>query len=709
MIGHSHKITAISQTNNFATTARFVSASADGRICLWEIQDGRCIDSTTSIAIHRYIHPYTYKSSRHTRATLLFCIGDYSDIQVMDPQDLTVKFSISSRVEPDWISCYTLITRPEKEDQIIGMTLSGMMKVWTLAELEKKDLANSLYEDESKRLEIRHIRAVSYFVATRRMLLIVASSSWTVLDVDDMSTLVSYRIENNLRRFAAGYISNWDKVTIGYTDESISVFQLPVLALQKESSPTNGTNRPTANYFNEPNPFVVATVNGVQDNVKTCLNDTQYAFFTVDSSPGSSEKRKVTVIKSSRRDGSVLVWNQPSMDHQFMKSLPGLKNLPLKFNGTYRESLARIWQTLNESEKGSMPALNSEAVCCSLFVPSQGKLFLGRCDGIITMTYACETLACQWLTVPVERTNSRQLIGAVLLENLRYVFIPINLLFFFRMSTFASGKKNDPYSGTTRSLTEVFMLLRSNAHQSRLLYQDDRDIVVRSRGEEERMALVELEEGRDDPEEGEELVWIATADEVDFEFDRARQRLDDLKEAQRKHISRPNFGDETFEKEEKEMEITTEQITQMLVHSQRLIKMIGTSRGNEKPMQRKIRENAATTLSLTLSQITDEFRERQLKYLSDIQNRSRNVDNFLITTDSLFDAPNWEDFEASPSAELSMDQLQQFINSDREVREREKEVLAVNTSIRELNNIFKDLSQIIVDQGSIIDSFQNRL
>lgn len=47
--------------------------------------------------------------------------------------------------------------------------------------------------------------------------------------------------------------------------------------------------------------------------------------------------------------------------------------------------------------------------------------------------------------------------------------------------------------------------------------------------------------------------------------------------------------------------------------------MISGSHNKEKPMQRKLRENAAATLSLTLSQITDEFRGRQLKYLSDIQ------------------------------------------------------------------------------------------
>lgn len=138
-------------------------------------------------------------------------------------------------------------------------------------------------------------------------------------------------------------------------------------------------------------------------------------------------------------------------------------------------------------------------------------------------------------------------------------------------SSSSAPKKNESY-GTTRNLTEVFMLLRSNAQQGRLIYKDDTDIVVRSRGEEERMALVEMEDGRRGSPSEEEPVWIHTADQVEFEFERIQRKLDDLKEAQRKHISRPNFGDEAFEREEKEMEATTEQITQMLTHCQRLIR-----------------------------------------------------------------------------------------------------------------------------------------
>ncbi|ETN84731.1 WD domain, G-beta repeat protein [Necator americanus] len=144
MIGHDSPITAISPTTNLVNSTRFISASCDGHLCLWDVQDGRCIDSVSTLFIHRHMQPYTYKSSRHTRSTRLFCIGDYSDIVVMDPQDLTVVFQLSSRFVETYIY----------------------------------DLATPLYEDESKRLDLRDVKSVSFNPLNDRILLVVCSNNW---------------------------------------------------------------------------------------------------------------------------------------------------------------------------------------------------------------------------------------------------------------------------------------------------------------------------------------------------------------------------------------------------------------------------------------------------------------------------------------------------------------------------------------------------
>ncbi|CAB3403143.1 unnamed protein product [Caenorhabditis bovis] len=419
MIGHCERITAISQTINSRNITRFVSASADGHVCLWEIQDGRCIDSITSVQIHNYIQPYTYKSSRHTRATRLLCIGDYCDIQVMDPQDLTIVFTIASRVEPDWVISYALLARSNRTDQLVGLTMSGMMKIWTLNELEKKDPANSLYEDESKRLEIQHVKNVSFNSDNERIILIVASNTWMIVDLEDSSTIVEVKNQNSNIRFISGFIVGVDKVVIGFSDESIKVFQLPITKLQgKQVLDYFKGHKPEQDYFNSAEPFAIGMVPGVDDLSKTWMNDAKFVCHITDFSKdleGNEDpfepRREVTIVRTVRTEGSILVWKMPVFNQQFMKAVPNIKNLPFKFKGTHSESLKSIWKTLNDAEDISMPIMNSDTVCCSLFVPSQGKLFLGRSDGIIVMTYACETLSRQWLKVPAERPNSRKLIG----------------------------------------------------------------------------------------------------------------------------------------------------------------------------------------------------------------------------------------------------------------------------------------------------------
>ncbi|KIH58682.1 Syntaxin [Ancylostoma duodenale] len=267
--------------------------------------------------------------------------------------------------------------------------------------------------------------------------------------------------------------------------------------------------------------------------------------------------------------------------------------------------------------------------------------------------------------------------------------------------------RKEPAMGVTRNLTEVFTLLRTNAQQNKFIYMNSSmPSTNRSKNiAEEKMSLVSLEEGGEHSDDSsKQPMWIHTCDEVEFEFGRVRSRLEELANAQQKHISRPNFGDEAFEAEERQMESTTEQITSMMSHCQRLINMISTQRTrNENNSERKLRENTVQALIFTLTQLTNDFRTRQSKYLKDIKNRTSNVDSFLLTTGQTDDLQWGELVDVTPSHEYTMDQIQQMMMNEQAVKEREKEVLVVNSSIRELNSLFKDLSSMVVDQGTILD------
>ncbi|PIO55475.1 hypothetical protein TELCIR_23138, partial [Teladorsagia circumcincta] len=93
----------------------------------------------------------------------------------------------------------------------------------------------------------------------------------------------------------------------------------------------------------------------------------------------------------------------------------------------------------------------------------------------------------------------------------------------------------------------------------------------------------------------------------------------------------------------------------------------------ENNSERKLRENTVSALIFTLSQLTNEFRTRQSKYLKDIKNRTSNVDNFLVTTGQSDDLQWGELVDVTPSREYTMDQIQQMMMNEQVVKEREKE------------------------------------
>lgn len=112
----------------------------------------------------------------------LFCNGYYPEILVMDPFSLEILFTLSSKVNPDWISAlHVLRPQQRKDDIVLALTTTGSVKVWTLLGHENKH-SEPLYENESK--QIRCLNAVSMHCCSYnpRTVLIVCSKYWQIYD-----------------------------------------------------------------------------------------------------------------------------------------------------------------------------------------------------------------------------------------------------------------------------------------------------------------------------------------------------------------------------------------------------------------------------------------------------------------------------------------------------------------------------------------------
>lgn len=80
------------------------------------------------------------KSSKiNGKYTRLFCVGNYSDVLVMDPMTLDILYTLVSRETPQWIKALCINTLQTKlDDVIVGVSVTGTIKLWTLNANEQK-------------------------------------------------------------------------------------------------------------------------------------------------------------------------------------------------------------------------------------------------------------------------------------------------------------------------------------------------------------------------------------------------------------------------------------------------------------------------------------------------------------------------------------------------------------------------------------------
>ncbi|CAJ0578746.1 unnamed protein product, partial [Mesorhabditis spiculigera] len=403
-LGHSASITAISPTSLLANSARLISVSADGQICLWDWLDGRCIDHVNGASVHRQMEPYASKAANSAFNTRIICAGDYADFIVLDPQDLTPVFTISSRVEPDWITAFTLVKRTNRADQILGFSKSGMVKIWTIEDLDQKTMESPLYEEESRHADKEALTAISFSSHNEKVALLISKKRWQVIDLDDLQALITF--ETQVAAVSGSFLEI-DKVAVTYVDGSVRIYQLPLQALNGAQVLAQfGPSR--QNYFGRNAPFEIAVLEGKKATGPLAKMQQTFAFeFALQR---EDQGGACQVIRASA-DGALLTWLIPRFGSAFIERVSDVQQLPLKYKGTFSESLAEIWSALNESPN---PPFSQQDLCdvtASLYVGSQGKLLLGKSNGEIVMSYACETISKQLLDIPPERQNPRILHG----------------------------------------------------------------------------------------------------------------------------------------------------------------------------------------------------------------------------------------------------------------------------------------------------------
>jgi syntaxin 16 len=244
--------------------------------------------------------------------------------------------------------------------------------------------------------------------------------------------------------------------------------------------------------------------------------------------------------------------------------------------------------------------------------------------------------------------------------------------------------------------------MRNNAVRSRHIYPDQDN--------SERMHLVslnDLEEGLGDRNDNRmPPMWIDYLEKAQMILPKLKVKINDLKMLHSRHLHRPTFDESSAD--EIAIESCTHEITRMFNETHRLVQII-KSHSTEGPVkEQRLTINVYHSLASALQELSTMFRSTQNNYLRQIQSREDRskvyFDNQLEDED-LYNR-EVDDIDNYFVNSKQMNQQQLLLLEEENTRfaqEREQEVNAIVKSIVDLNEIFKDLSQMVVDQGTVLD------
>ncbi|KAH8919907.1 t-SNARE [Atractiella rhizophila] len=270
-------------------------------------------------------------------------------------------------------------------------------------------------------------------------------------------------------------------------------------------------------------------------------------------------------------------------------------------------------------------------------------------------------------------------------------------------SGFSSSPSLSQTIGVTRSRTLLFLSYRESSPNYR--HRNDG-------GEEERLigsADDDLE--LDELEQGLPPVWVDVADQAEALIESARGKITYLDKLYAKHVL-PGFTDRSAE--EREIDTLTREITSEFRRAHSMLQKIGdlarshsrptSSSQPNKPDQMAV--NLQTGLANKLQELSSGFRKKQGVYLRQLKGHETRTSDLLTSTSSIPLQSSAKELE--DDVELSRTSLAQssLLTDDVDMRlinERDREITLISKSIAELADIFKDLSNMVIDQGSLLD------
>lgn len=192
--------------------------------------------------------------------------------------------------------------------------------------------------------------------------------------------------------------------------------------------------------------------------------------------------------------------------------------------------------------------------------------------------------------------------------------------------------------------------------------------------------------------------WVDISEDISANMQRAKTKMAELAKAHAKALM-PSFGD--GRDDQRAIEVLTHEITDLLKRSEKRLQKLSVKDSSE---DSTVRKNVQRALATDLQSLSLEFRKKQSSYLKQLRQQKEGQDGVDLEMNmngskSTFELED-DEFEDVGFTEVQMSKLKK---SEAFTREREREIEQVVESVNELAQIMKDLSVLVIDQGTIVD------
>lgn len=181
---------------------------------------------------------------------------------------------------------------------------------------------------------------------------------------------------------------------------------------------------------------------------------------------------------------------------------------------------------------------------------------------------------------------------------------------------------------------------------------------------------------------------------------------------------RIQFDDELYVQQDIQIEETTKIVTTLFRDCQSKLKQIATKSNTDNSnttnaasnhidqIQHELRLNAMKSRAVKIQKLTTLFRHAQRIFLEKLQQRESRGSRFIKSYDD--QKRNGNGFALN----LDLDKIEQGLTKQELIRlqsvekdcdKRTAEIIKISKSVSELAQIFRDLSVLIVEQGSVLD------